>query len=80
MANQRLYIRCKNCGQCICIARNFGGEYTTYDFNLAKLDDFFLDHFVCTDTVKEDYNDFELIDDDDDDFWEKYKKWESEKN
>lgn len=81
MANQRLYIRCKNCGQCICIARNYGGEYVSYGDNLLRLDDFFFDHFICTPIrfdSKDEYNGFELIDDYDDDFWNKYKAWEPE--
>lgn len=42
MANNRLYLRCKNCGKSMLVAKNFGGEW---DYRKAnKIPEFLINH------------------------------------
>ena len=56
MANNRLFIRCKQCGKCIFIGKHFGG---TLELNVEPesfvnaLNDFYSEHFYCHKDVKE---------------------------
>ena len=46
MANNRLYLRCKNCGQSMLVAKNFGGEWDYRNAN--KIPEFLINHnFMC---------------------------------
>lgn len=46
MANNRLYLRCKNCGQSMLVAKNFGGEWDYRNTN--KIPEFLINHdFMC---------------------------------
>ena len=50
MANNRLYIRCKQCGEVIYLAKHFGGSLHTADYNgdfIDKLNDFWEEHCYC---------------------------------
>lgn len=68
MANNRLYIRCKHCGQTTYLAKNFGYEYYITNEALEHLNNFLADHAFCfEDCDKEDFKhaeggDFELVD------------------
>lgn len=51
MANNRLYIRCKQCGGTICIGKEYGnglhhGEYRELPF-IDRLNEFYQEHYYC---------------------------------
>lgn len=77
MANDRLYIRCKVCGDLFYIGKNYGGPF--YYENYKKLagdeeappledliNDFFVSHVHCFSGSKKWNGDFELVYEDDD--------------
>lgn len=47
MANNRLYMRCRYCGEELYIDKNFGGAYFISDEKLKKINEFFEDHAYC---------------------------------
>ena len=50
MANNRLYIRCKQCGETFYLAKHFGGSLNTTDYDgdfLDRLNDFWEKHCYC---------------------------------
>ena len=50
MANNRLYIRCKQCGKCVFIGKHFGGALKTSldrDTFIDTLNDFYCEHLYC---------------------------------
>ena len=47
MANNRMYIRCGNCGEAMLLAKNLGAEWTTWSPAEERLDEFFADHSAC---------------------------------
>lgn len=49
MANNRLYIRCKGCGESIMITKNFGEPYCLDKDEVKKLNSFFSEHAFCID-------------------------------
>lgn len=49
MANNRLYIRCKGCGDSTMITKNFGEPYCLDENEVKKLNSFFSDHAFCVD-------------------------------
>ena len=52
MANNRMYIRCRVCGEVIMIGKCYGDGYYTLDKNLNKvLDKFFDEHTYCSKEV-----------------------------
>ena len=50
MANNRMYLECRGCGEKILLAKHFGSGYTVYYNDLTlKLDDFMTEHAFCGD-------------------------------
>ena len=50
MANNRLYIRCKQCGKCVFIGKHFGGSLKTSLDNetfVNELNEFYGEHIYC---------------------------------
>lgn len=47
MANNRLYMRCRNCGKEIYIDKNFGGPYCISELKLQEINQFLEDHAFC---------------------------------
>ena len=50
MANNRLYIRCKQCGACVFIGKHFGGTLKTSidsETFVNALNDFYHEHCYC---------------------------------
>lgn len=48
MANNRLYIRCMQCGETVAIAKHFAGALYTYETIEEDLDAFFEKHNYCS--------------------------------
>lgn len=47
MANNRLYLRCKQCGKVIVLGKHFGGSLTVSQDLENRLQDFFIEHCYC---------------------------------
>lgn len=47
MANNRLYMRCKNCGEELYLDKNFGGPYQITEEKRKEINQFFEDHAFC---------------------------------
>lgn len=47
MANNRLYIRCRQCGETILIGKHFLGALHTSTLSLDKLNEFYEKHNYC---------------------------------
>lgn len=47
MANNRLYIKCKNCGAATAFTKNFGKPFVLDDMGVQKINSFFEDHAYC---------------------------------
>lgn len=47
MANNRLYMQCKYCGEDIYIGKNFGEPYYISDEKLKEINQFFEGHAYC---------------------------------
>lgn len=47
MANNRLYLRCKNCGEELYLDKNFGEPYQITEEKLKEINQFFEDHAFC---------------------------------
>ena len=48
MANNRLYIRCRQCGQTVFIGKHFGGSLSTGCVDIVQsLNEFYDKHFYC---------------------------------
>ena len=59
MANNRIYLRCRKCGQTLFLGKNFGAEWFWTDYEHTghledKLNDFFLEHCFCDNEYNED--------------------------
>ena len=48
MANNRLYLRCKNCGEELYVGKNFGEPYFISEEKLKEINQFLEDHAFCT--------------------------------
>ena len=52
MANNRMYIKCRVCGEEICLAKHFGGEWGVCSFPIngksfeERMDVFFRKHYI----------------------------------
>lgn len=56
MANNRMFIRCRTCGNYIHIGSILGGFPYVCTTNKEELQDFFLKHYICTEEQNnEDY-------------------------
>lgn len=68
MANDRLYIRCNECGELCFIGKHFGGSWETrsYEDNEIenRLDKFFSKHFITCFNNTSDYSFIAEFDDD----------------
>ncbi len=54
MANNRMFVRCRVCGEIIMIGKCYGGSYYTPDKNLNEaLDKFFEEHAYCSKEINE---------------------------
>ena len=64
MANNRLYIRCKQCGELCFLGKHFG-KHWDFDKNIqgAVLEKFFVDHCFCDESIypQQPFNSFELV-------------------
>lgn len=79
MADNRMYLRCKGCGGCILLAKQFGLNWEWNRFNsINTLNDYFDWHIGCVDDRPA--GDFELLYETEDDFNEKYKDWRDDLN
>lgn len=64
MANNRLYIRCKQCGALCFLGKHFGENWNfDKDKQGKELEKFFFEHCFCEDSVYADqpFNSFELV-------------------
>lgn len=61
MANNRMYLRCRQCGAVFFLGKCFGLEYYLNEelFNLEKLNEFYEEHCSCTNELSYDYDYFE---------------------
>lgn len=65
MANNRLYIRCLNCGELVFVSKNFGMPWQIFESDLPRLNKFFEEHAWCggkDSLTHADGGDFELVD------------------
>lgn len=46
MANNRMILRCRACGEQIVLAKNFGAEWYSHA-SQQRLDSFFAEHNIC---------------------------------
>lgn len=62
MANNRIYLRCKTCGEAIFIGKDFGSEYfvsNEYYKNRSlvnSLNDFYYKHCWCYEKINKEYD------------------------
>lgn len=62
MANNRIYIRCKKCGECLFLGKHFNAEYYWQNYSKEevhledKLNDFFEKHCWCEEEFDESQN------------------------
>lgn len=53
MANNRIYLRCKKCGDVLCLGKTFGSDYRCNEEHLLdKLNVFYLKHTMCMDDLE----------------------------
>lgn len=64
MANNRIFLRCKNCGKGLFLGKSFGCEYMTWQTKenelVDSLNDFFEEHCFCEHTPEETKNYIDL--------------------
>ena len=79
MANDRLYIRCKNCGTCLYLGKHFMDPFYWRNYRRDGrhledfLNDFFEQHCWCDQMDENDeFNSYELLYESDPDFGKKY--------
>lgn len=54
MANNRIYLRCKQCGDVLCLGKTFGSDYRcNEEYLLDKINYFYLKHTMCMDDLKQ---------------------------
>ena len=77
MANDRIYLRCKRCGEAMFLGKTFGdgyywSQYKPYTLQ-ETLNGFYDKHFICVYPSEDDMgeNVFEIVYENDDDFCEK---------
>lgn len=51
MANNRLYLTCKECGSSILLGKHFAGALHTSVTTIDDLNDFYLEHCYCSPSV-----------------------------
>lgn len=56
MANNRIYLRCKQCGDTLYLGKTFDSTYYYRDYDeknlVNKLNDFYVEHSYCMDDLK----------------------------
>lgn len=70
MANDRLYIKCNDCGELLFVGKHFGGPWDVYDKTITehsfaeRLDAFLFKHYLDCDCNRTDFSFIAEFDDD----------------